>query len=62
MRWYFVQIINIDVLNIGTCATKPCEPCQVRKEAAFSDVPSVPQATLIGASLDIVCTKYQRFF
>ena len=51
MRWYFVQIIKAYVLSIGTCATVPCEPCQIRKEAALSNVYGVPQASLIGALL-----------
>ena len=49
------------MLSIGTRATVPCELCQVRKEAALSDVHGVPRATLVGAFVDIVCTKYQRF-
>jgi len=61
LRWYLAQIIEVYVLSVGTRATVPCEPCQVRKEAALSDVHGVPRASLAGAYTDIVCIKYQRF-
>src|SRR6202043_1883727 len=36
-------------LRVGSCATEPREPSQVRKEAALSGSSRVPQARLTGA-------------